>query len=172
MRLRGTSFFYHRLIMARSQTGALGAITPSAGLIAPSSALICTLCNNFITDGAKRSARGCNDSRRGCNCTIGVARVLRLGGQMSTYANVPPVKNWKLIGFGPLFFGRGPKYEFEKCMLGRAQDWKILKGPQLHWGPTRVTPSTTSTTPSFFVIVRPKNVRRSVGACKTSEQIL
>ena len=42
--------------------------------------------------------------------------------------------------------------------------------PQLHWGPTKVIPSTTSTTPSFFVIVRPQNVRRSVGECKTWEQ--
>ena len=45
---------------------------------------------------------------------IGVARVLRLGGQMSTYVNLPPVKNWKLIGFGPLFFGMSPNSHLKK----------------------------------------------------------
>ena len=37
-----------------------------------------------------RYVRCRNDLRR---LTIGVARVLRLGGQMSTYVNLPPVKN-------------------------------------------------------------------------------
>ena len=54
---------------ARRQKVTLGAIAPSVGLIAPSSALLCTLCNTFSTDGAKRCARGCNDTRRWCNCT-------------------------------------------------------------------------------------------------------
>ena len=55
------------------------------------------------------------------------------------------------------------------CLGGPVTGLKDTQGPRSFTG---VTPSTTSTTPSFFVIVRPKNVRHSVGACKTSEQTL
>ena len=44
---------------------------------------------------------------------------------------------------------------------------KSQRVPQLHRGPTRVGNSFNSFHNSlFFVIVRPKNVHRSVGACK------
>ena len=48
-------------------------------------------------------------------------------------------------------------------MLGRANAWieRSLRAPQLHRGPTKVTPSAISITP-FFVIVRPKDVCHSL----------
>ena len=55
-------------------------------------------------------------------------------------------------------------------MLGRAnaRTGRSLRVSQLHWGPTRVTPSTIATSPSFFRNRKTRRftcIRRSVGAC-------
>ena len=46
---------------------------------------------------------GASLGSHGSNTGIGVARVLRLGGKCKACVNLTPVKNGKLIGFGPLF---------------------------------------------------------------------
>ena len=83
---------------------------------------------------------------------------------MSTYPLSKTENSSDLVHY---FLGRGPKFTFKNknkkqnksFMLRRAnaRNERSQRALQLHWGPTRVTPSTTSTTPSFFVIVRPKN---------------
>ena len=55
---------------------------------------------------------------------------------------------------------------------GQCQDWKTPKGPKASLRAYQSNTFNNFDNSLFFVIVRPKNVRRSVGSCKTWEQIL
>ena len=89
-----------------------------------------------------------------------------------------------VIGFGPLFLGGGSLNSQLKISKKKEEERSRLGGPipglkdpkckkmQLHGGLTKLGNSFNNFYNSFFVIVRPKNVRRNVGACKTWEQIL
>ena len=74
------------------------------------------------------------------------------GGEYKIWVN-RAVKNWKLIGFGSLFLeGTVPNSQFKKMSgLGGSMPGteRSQRAPQRHWRPTKVTPSTTSTTPFF-----------------------
>ena len=106
---------------------------------------------------------------------IGVARVLRLGGQMSMHVNLSHQK-LKTHGIWSTIFWDGPQIHIKKkgyTWEGQCQDWKFLMDLQLHWGVRAYQSNSFNNFHNslFSVIVRPKNVRCSVSACKSSEQI-
>ena len=108
------------------------------------------------------------------------------GANVKSVSTYPLSKTENSSDLVHYFFNRGPEYTLKSkikkyhALEGQCQDWKTPKDffsfTELYSFteslPTTITPSTTSTTPSFFVIIRPEKVHHSISACKTWEQIL